>query len=79
MISQLMFDQQYDQSIKYEMENWLSEVDWGSVKSKIRSLAFYFGNLINAELEMFSYLNGVMLAVILQHFASHSDQIFLGA
>ena len=56
---------------------WLSEVDWGSVKSKIGSLSFYFGNLINAELEMFSHLSGVMLEVILQPFASHSE-IFLG-
>ena len=31
MISQLMFDQQC-QSIEYEMKEWLSEVNWGSVK-----------------------------------------------
>ena len=51
-ISQLVFDQQY-QSVEYEMKKWLSEVDWGSVKSMVRSLSFYFGHL-NAELEMFT-------------------------
>ena len=54
MISQLMFDQQY-QSVEYEMKNDSVKLTEDQLSQRyVRSLSFYFGNLTNAGLETFT-------------------------